>query len=84
MVMENEVVQDDYYKNVPSVVKRQKKYGYFFHAKDDIPEIREKFFRLIKSLNCSYEAVVGRKIVDFYLSKHHSGVAIAQKIRIWN
>jgi len=72
IALQNEVVQDDYYKNIPSVIKRQNKYGYYFHAKDDIPEIREKFFRFIKSLNCSYEAVVGRKIVDLYLSKHHS------------
>lgn len=70
-LLQNEISNDDYYKEIPSIVKKVNKNGYFFHAKDDIPEVREKFFRYIKTLNCSFEAVVGRKIPDFYKSKHH-------------
>ena len=52
--LQQQIVKDEYLNAVPSVIKRVKKTGFFFHAKDDIPEIREKFFRLIRSLDCSF------------------------------
>jgi len=67
-----EISNDEYYQDIPSVRKRKNKYGFYFHAKDDIPEIREKFFKFIKTVNCSYEAVVGRKLPELYTKKHHS------------
>ena len=57
--LQNNVVSDVFYKDVPSIKKRVNKYGFYFHAKDDIPEVREKFFRYIQTVNCSFEAVVG-------------------------
>lgn len=68
--LQKEVENDDFYKDVPSVKKKILIGGYYFHAKDDIPEIREKFFRFIKTLNCSFEAVVARKVSELYESKH--------------
>lgn len=68
--LQNEIINEDYYKGIPSIIKKIEKGGYFFHAKDDIPEVREKFFRYINSLNCSFEAVVGRKLPDLYETKH--------------
>jgi len=73
--LQNEVVEDEYYQGVPSIKKKVSKGGYFFHAKDDIPEIREKFFRFIKTLNCSFEAVVARKLPDIYQKKHKNNEA---------
>ena len=68
--MQNEIVVDEFYKDVPSIKKKISKGGYYFHAKDDIPEVREKFFRYIKPLNCTFEAIVARKLPDLYKSKH--------------
>lgn len=68
--MQKEVVTDEFYKDIPSIRKKAEKTGYFFHAKDDIPEVREKFLRYIKTLNCSFEAIVARKLPDIYESKH--------------
>lgn len=68
--LQKEVENDDFYKDVPSVKKKILIGGYYFHAKDDIPEIREKFFRFVKTLNCTFEAVVARKNTELYESRH--------------
>lgn len=68
--MQHDIVDDEFYHDIPSIRKKENKGGYFFHAKDDIPEVREKFLRYIKTLNCSFEAVVARKIPDFHMNKH--------------
>ena len=73
--MQNEIVSDEFYQDIPSIKKKVNKGGYFFHAKDDIPEVREKFFRFIKSLNCSFEAVVARKLPELYNRKHKGNEA---------
>ena len=73
--MQNEIVSDEFYRDIPSIIKKVNKSGYYFHAKDDIPEVRERFFRYIKTLNCSFEAVVARKIPELYESKHKGNEA---------
>ena len=75
IALQNEVVNDEYYQGIPSIKKKVSKGGYFFHANDDIPEVREKFFRFIKTLNCSFEAVVARKLPDIYQNKHKNNEA---------
>lgn len=60
-----------YYKGVPSVEKRVKKGGFYFHAKDDLPELRKEFFDFIKTLDCSFYAVVARKNYGIFERKHH-------------
>ena len=45
--------------------------GYYFHATDDVPEVRKVFYDYIKTINCSFEAVVGRKIMGIYINKHN-------------
>ncbi len=73
--MQNEITKDEFYKDIPSIKKKVNKNGYFFHAKDDIPEVRERFLRFIKTLNCSFEAVVARKIPELYKNKHQDNEA---------
>jgi len=73
--MQADILNDEYFKDIPSIKKKINKGGYFFHAKDDLPEVREKFFRYIKTLNCSFEAVVARKLPDLYESKHKGNEA---------
>jgi len=65
------IEQNPYYCSVPSVQRRVQKGGFFFHAKDDIPEIRKEFYDFILTLNCSFQAVVGRKIISLFERKHN-------------
>lgn len=63
------IANEEFYQ-VPSVIKKINKTGYYLHATDDLPEVRKEMFDLIKTINCSFEAVVGRKSVERYETKH--------------
>lgn len=67
-------IQDNpYYANVPSVRKRIQSHGrFYFHAKDDIPEIRKEFYDFLLGVDFSLQAVIGRKIVSLFINKHNS------------
>ena len=71
-VLTKEIENYDYVKNIPSVKKRIKSGGFYFHAKDDVPEIRAKFFEFIKSIDFSFEMYVARKVPQIFSSRHHS------------
>lgn len=73
--MQEEIIEDDFYKDIPSIRKKVNRSGYYFHAKDDIPEVRERFLRYIKTINCSFEAIVARKLPDLYEHKHKGNEA---------
>jgi len=62
---------DGYVNRIPSVMKRIQSGGFYFHAKDDPPEVRERLFRWIKDASCSLEMVVGRKIPTLFARKHN-------------
>lgn len=70
--LQKEIENDEYLNVVPSIKKKINKDGFYFHAKDDVPEVREKFFKFIKSIDFSFEAVVGRKIYEIFSNKHNS------------
>ncbi|MEM7162702.1 MAG: DUF3800 domain-containing protein [Bacteroidota bacterium] len=65
-----ERISNEPFFHVPSVKKKIEKSGYYLHATDDLPEIRKEMFDLIKSTKCSFEAVVGRKSLERYETKH--------------
>ena len=67
--LQNNIADNPYFQ-VPSVVKKKERYGYYFHAKDDLPEIRHEFFKFIKSIDCSFEAVVAEKTVERFATVH--------------
>jgi len=67
--LQNKIVNDPYY-NVPSVKKKVSSSGYYFHATDDLPEIRKVFFDFIKNIDCSFEAVVATKSVVQFETKY--------------
>jgi hypothetical protein len=71
MQLQQQVDQDPYFKRVGSIEKKRNKHGFYFHATDDVPEVRMQFFKYFNSLNCSFEAVVGRKIPGLYLTRHN-------------
>lgn len=67
--LQNQVANDPFF-DVVSIRKKKQSTGYYFHATDDIPEVRKLFFDFIKTVDCSFEAVVGRKSVERYETKH--------------
>lgn len=74
--LENAVINEPYYKEVPSIQKRANASGgYYFHATDDPQEVRKDFFEYIKTLDISFEAVVGRKIPSLFIRKHNKNEA---------
>ena len=67
-----EIETNPYFKSIPSVRKRIKKYGSFiFHAKDDPPEIRKAMYDLLKEVDYSCQIVVGRKVAGRFIRKHN-------------
>lgn len=70
--LQTQIETDPYFSKVRSITKKKATGGFYFHATDDIPEVRKVFFEFIKKTDCSFEAVVGRKILSLYERKHNS------------
>lgn len=64
--LQNEISKDEYLMQIPSVKKSIK----YFHATDDSPEIREKFFKLIKKLPFKSEFIIARKNEKIFINRH--------------
>lgn len=56
--LQRQIENDPYYEQVPSVVRRVNKGGFFFHSKDDVPEIRRMMFGLLRDSEVKFFAVV--------------------------
>lgn len=52
------LLADPYFKGVPSMQAHAKKTALFFHAKDDLPEVRREVFQLLQHHDISFYAVV--------------------------
>lgn len=65
--LHKEVINDPYFDSVPSIEKTK----IAFHAKDDVPEIREKVFKVLKELDFKAEFVVARKNESVFEKRHH-------------
>jgi hypothetical protein len=63
-------IADDPFFDVISIRKKKNTTGYYLHATDDLPEVRKLVFDFIKTIDCSFEAVVGRKTIERYETKH--------------
>ncbi len=63
-----EVASDPYFSGIPSMSKTTRA----FHANDDVPEVRERVYRLVAGLDISAEVVVARKILPLFRKRHHS------------
>ncbi len=69
--LQNEILKDRYLNVIPSIRKKCQGKGFYFHATDDPPEVRERFFRFIEGLDCSVEVMVARKIPALFTTKHN-------------
>jgi hypothetical protein len=58
LALQQEVIQDPYFRGVPSIQKT----AVAFHAKDDVPEVRYRFFKLLATLDFHAQFIVARKI----------------------
>ena len=66
-----QIEMDPLFNTIPSVAKRIASGGSYFHATDDPPDVRTPFYQLLRALDCRLEVVVGRKVPDLFLRKHH-------------
>lgn len=55
------LVEDPYFADVPSMQPNTRKTALFFHAKDDLAEVRREVFKLLPKLNVKVHVVVRRK-----------------------
>jgi hypothetical protein len=55
------LLEDPYFKDVPSMRSDARKPAMHFHAKDDIGEVRREVFRLLPSLGAKVQVIVRRK-----------------------
>jgi hypothetical protein len=69
--LQDQIASDSYFSGIPSIEKKKIKNSYYLHAKDDVPEVRKLMYDLIKSINCSFECVVARKIYFIYENTHN-------------
>ena len=53
-----QLLADSYFKGVPSMQPEAKKTALFFHAKDDLPEVRREVFKVLERHDFSFYAVV--------------------------
>jgi hypothetical protein len=66
--LQREVVSDPYFEAVPSLTGTR----VAFHAKDDLPEIRYRVFKLLAELDFKAQFVVARKIEKIFRNSFHA------------
>jgi hypothetical protein len=66
------LLADPYFKNVPSMQPEAKKTALYFHAKDDLPEVRREVFALLQRHPIRFSAVIRDKksVVDYVRSRN--------------
>jgi hypothetical protein len=60
--LRQELLNDPYFRAVPSMQPEQKKTAICFHAKDDLPEVRREVFKLLPSFEARIIIAVRRKL----------------------
>ena len=55
------LLADAYFHGVPSMQHDTGKTARFFHAKDDLPEVRREVFRLLPEFGCKVQLIIRRK-----------------------
>lgn len=56
--LRTQLLADPYFKGVPSMQPEEKRTALFFHAKDDLPEVRREVFKVLERHDFSFYAVV--------------------------
>ena len=66
------LLADPYFKGVPSLQPKARKTALFFHAKDDLPEVRREVFQVLQEQAFSFYAVVRTMSAVARLVKNHN------------
>ncbi len=71
------LLADPYFKNIPSMQKGQRKTALFFHAKDDIPEVRREVYSLLMRHDIRFYAIVQDKqeVLEYVLRRNEEDSA---------
>lgn len=66
------LLADPYFKDVPSMQPATGKTALYFHAKDDLPEVRREVFQLLQRHPLRFSAVVRDKrvVLDYVLTRN--------------
>ena len=67
-----DLLADPYFKKVPSMQPEAKKTALYFHAKDDLPEVRREVFKLLQRHEIKFSAVVRDKqaVLDYVRARN--------------
>ena len=60
--LRSQLLMDPYFKDVPSMQLAARKTALFFHAKDDLPEVRREVFRVLQKHPIRFSAIVRDKL----------------------
>jgi hypothetical protein len=76
-----DLLADPYFKNVPSMQPEAKKTALYFHAKDDLPEVRREVFKLLPRHELKFSAVVRNKqsVLDYVRARNERDAAYRYK-----
>lgn len=79
-VLRKELLADPYFRNVPSMQPEAKRTALFFHAKDDLPEIRREVFKVLATLGAKVQIAIRRKtaLVELARFLHSSGQTLTE------
>lgn len=66
--LQQEITADLYFRDVPSLARTR----LAFHAKDDLPEIRYRVFKLLSRLDFKAQFVVARKVESVFCDSFHA------------
>jgi hypothetical protein len=64
-----DLLADPYFKGVPSMQPQEKKTALYFHAKDDLAEVRREVFKVLPELGAKVVVVIKRK--DYLVKVAH-------------
>lgn len=67
-----DLLADPYFRDVPSMKPAAKKTALYFHAKDDLPEVRREVFKLLQRHELKFSAVVRDKqsVLDYVRARN--------------
>lgn len=75
------LLADPYFKKVPSMQPEARKTALYFHAKDDLPEVRREVFKLLQRHEMKFSAVVRDKkaVLDYVRGRSERDAAYRYK-----
>lgn len=75
------LMADPYFRGVPSFRTTERKTALYFHAKDDLPEVRREVFRILPQMNARVHVVIRRK--DELVTQAQTLFRYGRKLRAW-